>query len=43
MDSYWNNFLQKITKQKDLASIGFANVVGGAISGIFWLYIAVND
>ena len=40
MDNYWNNFLQKIIKQKDLGSIGFANVVGGVISGIFWLYIA---
>jgi O-antigen/teichoic acid export membrane protein len=40
MDDYLNNFLQKITKQKDLASIGFSNIVGGAISGIFWLYLA---
>jgi len=40
MDNYWNNFLHKITKQKDLASIGFSNVIGGVISAIFWLYLA---
>ena len=40
MDDYWNNFLHKITKQKDLTSIGFSNVIGTAISAIFWLYLA---
>ena len=40
MDDYWNNFLHKITKQKDLTSIGFSNVIGSAISAIFWLYLA---
>lgn len=40
MDGYWNNFLRKITKQKDLTSIGFSNVIGSAISAIFWLYLA---
>ena len=40
MDDYWNNFLRKITKQKDLTSIGFSNVIGSAISAIFWLYLA---
>ena len=40
MDDYWNNFLRKITKQKDLTSIGFSNVIGTAISAIFWLYLA---
>jgi O-antigen/teichoic acid export membrane protein len=29
-----------VTRFKDLTTIGFANVVGNLISGIFWLYIA---
>ena len=40
MDNYWTNFKEKIIGQKDLASIGFANIVGSGISAIFWLYIA---
>jgi len=40
MDNYWTNFKKKIIGQKDLASIGFANIVGGGISAIFWLYLA---
>ena len=40
MDNYWTNFKEKIIGQKDLASIGFANIVGSGISAIFWLYLA---
>jgi len=29
-----------VTRFKDLTTIGFANVVSSAISGIFWFYIA---
>ena len=40
MDDYWTNFKNKIIGQKDLVSIGFANIVGTGISAIFWLYLA---
>jgi O-antigen/teichoic acid export membrane protein len=40
MDNYWNNLKKKIIQQKDLASIGFANITGSGISAVFWLYIA---
>ena len=40
MDNYWNNFKEKIIRQKDLASVGFANIVGTGIAAIFWLYLA---
>ena len=40
MDNYWTNFKEKIIGQKDLASIGFAIIVGSGISAIFWLYLA---
>ena len=40
MDNYWTNFKKKIIGQKDLATIGFANIVGSGISAIFWLYLA---
>ena len=40
MVSYWSNFKKKIIGQKDLASVGFANIVGSGISAIFWLYLA---
>jgi len=40
MDNYWTEFKKIITRQKDLASIGFANIVGSGISAIFWLYLA---
>ena len=40
MDNYWTDFKKKIIGQKDLASIGFANIVGSGISAIFWLYLA---
>jgi len=40
MDNYWTDLKKKIIGQKDLASIGFANIVGSGISAIFWLYLA---
>ncbi len=40
MDNYWTDLKKKIIGQKDLSSIGFANIVGSGISAIFWLYIA---
>ena len=40
MDNYWTEFKKKIIGQKDLASVGFANIVGTGISAIFWLYLA---
>jgi O-antigen/teichoic acid export membrane protein len=40
MDNYWTDLKKKIIGQKDLASIGFANIVGTGISAIFWLYLA---
>ena len=40
MKNNWNNFKDSIIKQKGLFSIGFADIVGSAISAFFWLYIA---
>ena len=40
MKNIWKNFKDKIIGQKGLLSIGFADIVGSAISGLFWLYIA---
>ena len=34
------NFKDKLTGKSGLLSIGFADIVGSAISGLFWLYIA---
>jgi len=34
------NFKDNIIGKKGLLSIGFADIVGSAISGLFWLYIA---
>ena len=36
----WNNIKDNIIGKKGLLSIGFADIVGSAISGFFWLYIA---
>ena len=33
------NFKDKLTGKSGLLSIGFADIVGSAISGLFWLYI----
>ena len=40
MTDYWNEIKEKILGQKDLASIGFANIVGTGIAAIFWFYLA---
>ena len=36
----WKYFKEKIIGQKGLLSIGFADIVGSAISALFWFYIA---
>ena len=36
----WNNIKDNIIGKKGLLSIGFADIVGSVISGLFWLYIA---
>ena len=40
MKNNWNNFKDSLIGQKGLFSIGFADIVGSAISAFFWLYIA---
>ena len=40
MEDTWNNIKDSIIRKKGLLSIGFADIVGSAISGLFWLYIA---
>ena len=40
MKNTWKNFKDNIIGKKGLLSIGFADIVGSAISGLFWLYIA---
>ena len=40
MTNNWKNFKDNIIGKKGLLSIGFADIVGSAISGLFWLYIA---
>jgi len=40
MEDTWNNIKDSIIGKKGLLSIGFADIVGSAISGLFWLYIA---
>ena len=34
------NFKDKLIGKKGLLSIGFADIVGSGVSGLFWLYIA---
>ena len=36
----WSNIKDNIIGKKGLLSIGFADIVGSVISGLFWLYIA---
>ena len=36
----WKNLKGIITGQKDLASIGFANIIGSGLGAIFWFYLA---
>jgi O-antigen/teichoic acid export membrane protein len=40
MKGIWKNFKDNIIGQKGLLSIGFADIVGSAITAFFWLYIA---
>ena len=40
MKNNWSNFKDSLIGQKGLFSIGFADIVGSAISAFFWLYIA---
>ena len=40
MKNTLKNFKDKIIGKKGLLSIGFADIVGSVISGLFWLYIA---
>ena len=40
MTNYWKNIQEKIIGQKDLASIGFANLIGSGLAAIFWFYLA---
>jgi len=40
MEDTWNNIKDSIIGKKGLLSIGFADIVGSAISGLFWFYIA---
>ena len=40
MKNTLKNFKDKIIGKKGLLSIGFADIVGSIISGLFWLYIA---
>jgi len=40
MEDTWNNIKDSIIRKKGLLSIGFADIVGTAISGLFWFYIA---
>ena len=36
MNKIWN----LVTRFKDLSTLGFANLISNAISGIFWFYLA---
>ena len=40
MVSKWKNFKANLIGQKNLASIGFANLFGSGLSAIFWFYLA---
>ncbi len=40
MTDYWNELKEKILGQKNLASIGFANLVGSGLAAVFWFYLA---
>ena len=40
MTNYWNTIKNKLLKEDGIVSVGFADIIGGGISGIFWLYIA---
>ncbi len=40
MSGSMNKIGRIITKFKDLTTLGFANILSSAISGIFWFYLA---
>lgn len=40
MTDSWNRTKDFFNKFKDLATLGFANVIANLISGLFWLYVA---
>jgi len=40
MTNYWNIIKDKLQKENGILSIGFSDVIGSGVSGIFWLYIA---
>ena len=40
MNDFWNGIKQKVLGEKDLASIGIANIIGSGIAALFWFYIA---
>ena len=42
MEDTWNTIKDSIIGKKGLLSIGFADIVGSVISGLFWLYIATQ-
>ena len=40
MTHRWNKIKSIVTRFKDLTTLGFANILSSAISGIFWIYLA---
>ena len=40
MTNYWNVIKNKLLKEDGIISVGFADIIGGGISAIFWLYVA---
>jgi len=40
MTNYWNVIKNKLLKEDGIVSVGFADIIGGGISAIFWLYVA---
>ena len=40
MTNYWNVIKNKLSKEDGIISVGFADIIGGGISAIFWLYVA---
>ena len=40
MTKYWNKIKEKFVNENGIISLGFSDVIGSGLSGIFWLYIA---
>ena len=40
MSNYWKFIKQSFTSGRNLSLIGFAEIVGGGVSAIFWFYLA---